>query len=456
MKTRVMQNEPGEPHKAAAPAPDQTVPPTNLAGRMGRWSAQHWKTAVFGWLAFVIASVFIGMGVVGTKQADANPPGPGESGRADKILNEGFKQPAGETVLIQSETLQATDPEFQAAIKATIATLAGLDQVINLRSPLGTENSGQISEDGRSALIDFQIRGESDKAGDLIDPVVAKVSAVQAAHPELFIGQFGDASADKEVMASFKSDLKKAGLISVPITLIILIIVFGALVAAGIPLLLALTAVLATLGFLALPSHYLPMDEAVSAMVLLIGLAVGVDYSLFYLKREREERAAGRSEQAALQAAASTSGRSVLISGLTVMVAMAGMFLTGDKGFASFGLATMLVVGIAMLGSLTVLPALLSRLGDNVMRGRVPFVSRLRRDDGEGRSGAQSSTASSSGRSSRPSSPAGSCSRSPRRRSRCTRSSRGSTPTRRGSPRSAPTTSSRPHSRDPRFPRTWS
>ncbi len=180
-------------------------------------------------------------------------------------------------------------------------------------------------------------------------------------------------------------DLKKAGLISVPITLIILIIAFGALVAAGIPILLALTAVLATLGFMAIPSHFLPMDEAVSAIVLLIGLAVGVDYSLFYLKREREERAAGRSEEAALQAAASTSGRSVLISGLTVMVAMAGMFLTGDKGFASFGLATMLVVGIAMLGSLTVLPALLSRLGDNVDRGRVPFVSRLRRDDGEGR-----------------------------------------------------------------------
>jgi uncharacterized membrane protein YdfJ with MMPL/SSD domain len=385
MKTRVMQNEPGEPHKAAAPAPDKTAPPTNLAGRMGWWSAQHWKTAVFSWLAFVIAAVVFGMGVVGTKQADANLPGPGESGRADKILNAGFKQPAGETVLIQSATLQATDPEFQAAIKDTISKLSGLDQVINIRSPLGNANSGQISEDGRSALIDFQIRGDSDDAGDLIDPVIAKVAAVQAAYPELFVGQFGDASADKEVMASFKSDLKKAGLISVPITLIILIVAFGALVAAGIPILLALTAVMATLGFLAIPSHYLPMDEAVSAMVLLIGLAVGVDYSLFYLKREREERAAGRSEEAALQAAASTSGRSVLISGLTVMVAMAGMFLTGDKGFAAFGLATMLVVGIAMLGSLTVLPALLSRLGDNVDRGRVPFVSRLRRDDGEGR-----------------------------------------------------------------------
>jgi RND superfamily putative drug exporter len=119
--------------------------------------------------------------------------------------------------------------------------------------------------------------------------------------------------------------------------------------------------------------------------VLLIGLAVGVDYTMFYLRREREERAAGRSEQAALEAAAATSGRSVLISGLTVMVAMAGLFLTGDAAFASFGYATMMVVAIAVLGSLTVLPALLSKLGDRVDRLHVPFLGRRRRDDGEGR-----------------------------------------------------------------------
>ncbi len=119
--------------------------------------------------------------------------------------------------------------------------------------------------------------------------------------------------------------------------------------------------------------------------MLLIGLAVGVDYSLFYLRREREERAAGRSERDALEVAAATSGRAVLVSGLTVMTAMAGMFLTGDKIFASFGVATIMVVAIAMLGSLTVLPALLSRLGDKVDRARVPLVGRLRREDGEGR-----------------------------------------------------------------------
>ena len=180
-------------------------------------------------------------------------------------------------------------------------------------------------------------------------------------------------------------DLEKAGILSLPITLIILVIAFGALVAAGIPLLLALTAVFATFGLVAVTSLVVPMAPQAPALVLLIGLAVGVDYSLFYLRREREERAAGRSERAALEVAAATSGRAVLISGLTVMIAMAGMFLTGDRIFASFGIATITVVAIAMLGSLTVLPALLSRLGDKVDRARVPFVGRLRRNDGEGR-----------------------------------------------------------------------
>jgi RND superfamily putative drug exporter len=351
--------------------------PNNLAARMGRWSADHWKTATFGWLAFVAVAVFLG-GAIGTKFIDPNAPGPGESGRMDKILDAGFKQPAGESVFIEHPSLQTTDPAFTAAIKDVVADVSSLNAVQNVRSP-------QIAENGRAALVEFQIRGDADDAADKIDPVLAKVDEAQRAHPEFFIGEFGDASSVKAVETAFADDLGKAGLLSLPITLAILVIAFGALVAAGIPLLLALTAVFATFGLIALPSHILPVANEAPALVLLIGLAVGVDYSMFYLRREREERAAGRSERAAIEAAAATSGRSVLISGLTVMVAMAGMFLTGDEIFASFGVATILVVAIAMLGSLTVLPALLSRLGDRVDRVRIPFVGRLRRDDGEGR-----------------------------------------------------------------------
>ena len=369
----------------AAVAPEASTRRShNLAARMGRWSAAHWKTATFGWLAFVVLAFMVG-GTVGTKLIDPNTSGPGESGRADRILEAGFKQPAGESVLVQSTSLQASDPAFRAAIEDVVARVSAVAAVQNVRSPLDPANEGQLSQDGHSALVDFEIRGDKDEAADKISPVLAQVDEAQRAHPELFIGEFGDASADHAVSTVFADDLERAGLISLPITLLILVIAFGALVAAGIPLLLALTAVIATFGLVALPSQLMPVAEEAAALVLLVGLAVGVDYSMFYLKREREERAAGRSEREALDIAAATAGRSVLISGLTVMVAMAGLFLTGDATFASFGLATIVVVGLAMLGSLTVLPALLSRLGDNVDRVHVPLVGRLRRDDGEGR-----------------------------------------------------------------------
>jgi uncharacterized membrane protein YdfJ with MMPL/SSD domain len=357
---------------------------SNLAARMGRWSAGHWKTATFGWLALIVVAFAVG-GQVGTKNVDPNTAGPGESGRMDRILDAGFKLPANESVLIQSGSVRAGAPTFDSAVEDVVARVSKVAAVQNVRSPLDPANAGQIAKDRRSALVEFEIRGDKDKAGDKIDPVLQTVADAQRAHPGLFIGEFGDASSRKAIDTAFADDLKRAGVFSIPLTLIILVVAFGALVAAGIPLLLGLTAVFATFGLVALPSHLLPIAPEAFAVVLLVGLAVGVDYSMFYLRREREERAAGRSERAALEAAAATSGRSVLISGLTVMVAMAGMFLTGDATFASFGLATIIVVAVAMLGSLTVLPALLSKLGDRVDRLHVPLVGRLRRDDGEGR-----------------------------------------------------------------------
>ena len=368
-------------HDAPTNAPEHT---RNLAARMGRWSAAHWKTATFGWLAFVVAAFAIGS-AVGIKTIDPATSGPGESGRADRILEAGFRQPAGERVLLESDSLRVGDPAFRAGISDVVAALSKLGAVQNVRSPLDPANAGQIAANRHAALVEFQIRGDKDTAAERIDPVLDRIAQVQQDHPGLTIGQFGDASADKGIDTAFAEDLEKAGLYSLPVTLAILIVAFGALVAAGIPLLLALTAVFAAFGLVAVPSQLMPVAEEAGALVLLIGLAVGVDYSMFYLKREREERAAGRSERAAIEAAAATSGRSILISGLTVMVAMAGLFLTGDATFASFGLATVMVVAIAMLGSLTVLPALLSRLGDKVDRLRVPFVGRLRRDDGDGR-----------------------------------------------------------------------
>jgi RND superfamily putative drug exporter len=378
---RIQRNE--RPEVDAAPPAASWGRPGNLAARMGHWSATHWKTATIGWFVLMIVA-FALAGMVGTKSLDPSTQGPGESGRFEKILDDGFRQPAGESVLVQHPSLVAGDPAFAAAIEDVVGRVSKVAAVQNVRSPLDEGGEGQIARNGHAALVTFEIRGDKDDAADRIDPVLDGVAGAQRAHPGFFIGEFGEASAEKAVMTAYSDDLEKAGLLSLPVTAVILVITFGALVAAGIPVLLALSAVFATFGLMALPSQLVPMASQAPALVLLIGLAVGVDYSMFYLRREREERAAGRSASAALAIAAATSGRSVLISGLTVMVAMAGMFLTGDATFASLGVATILVVAVAMLGSLTVLPALLSKLGDRVDRARVPLLGRVR-GDGESR-----------------------------------------------------------------------
>ena len=357
----------------------------HLAARMGRWSASHWKTATFGWLAFVVAAFAIGH-QLGTKHLDANKTGSGESGHVQAVLADEYKQSQLEDVLVQSSTATVSSPAFRQAIADVTTALQAQTSVYGVESPLDAANRGQISRDSRSALVQFKLKGtDLAKADKEVVPVERAVAKLQRTHPQFFIGEFGGASADRALNAKVEQDFAKAGQLSLPLTLVILLVAFGALIAAGLPILLSLTAVLGTMGLLAIASHLMPVDKDVSVIVLLIGLAVGVDYSMFYLKREREERRAGKSERAALEAAAATSGRAVLVSGLTVMVAMAGMFFTGDKTFESFGLATMTVVAVAVLGSLTVLPALLARLGDRVDRPRIPFFRRLRRADGESR-----------------------------------------------------------------------
>jgi anti-anti-sigma factor len=349
----------------------------NLAARAGRWSAKHRKKAILGWLAFVLVSVMLG-GALGMKEIASEDLGDGESKRADQTLADGFPDRASEEVLVQGRGgVNADDPRFAAGVRDVVRSLSRFETVRDIESPLAAGNAAQISPDGRSALVTFDLLGDDDQLENNVEPVLAAVDRVQAAHPDLRVEQFGDASTDKALSESFEDDLRKAETLSLPITLVILVLAFGSLVAAGVPLLLAITAVAAALGLVGVFSHIIPVDQSISSVILLIGLAVGVDYSLFYLQREREERAAGRSEEASLQAAASTSGRAVLVSGTTVMIAMAGMYITGNATFMSFATGTIIVVAIAVLGSLTVLPAVLSKLGDRVDKGRVPFRRRL-------------------------------------------------------------------------------
>jgi RND superfamily putative drug exporter len=339
----------------------------NLAARAGRWSAAHWKTAAFGWLAFVVAAVALGTAHGATKQTDAEQTN-GEAARAEQMLAAAHvKSHASENIVVHSRTLTATSPAFRLTVNEVRTALAHTANVRDL-------HLGSVSKDGHLELVEFEISGDSDTADARVQPALDAVSKLAASHPGFTIAEVGDASIGKAMNKVLSDGLSRAEHLSLPITFAILLVAFGAFLAAGIPVLLAFTAVLAAIGLTHLSSSFIHEADPTTSVIVLMGMAVGVDYSLFYLKREREERARGASPEEALQRAAATSGRAVLVSGLTVMTAAGGLMLSGNSVFTSLGLGTILVVLVAVLGSLTVLPALLSKLGDRVAWGRLPFL----------------------------------------------------------------------------------
>ena len=362
---------------------DEALRP-NFAARAARWSASHWKTATFGWLAFVAVAFLLG-GAVGTRPLAQSDAGNGESGRASRTLGDaGFIQPASESVLIQSRRSGVRDPRFREVIEEVARGVSRAPHVTDVHSPLdpGVRSQGQVSGDGHSAIVRFEIAGKTETAKNRVKGALDAIAVVQHAHPDFVVQEAGDASADRALSNTLSDDFKRAERLALPITLVIMLLAFGALVAAGLPVLLAFSGVIAAIGISSLFSHLLPAADATVSVILLVGMAVGVDYSLFYLKREREERAAGHDSHAALLRTAATSGQAVLVSGATVLIAVAGMLLSGDPGFKSIGLGAMVVVACAVIGSLTVLPALMHKLGDRVEKGRIPLLSRRRGANG--------------------------------------------------------------------------
>ncbi|MFE7070225.1 MMPL family transporter [Streptomyces sp. NPDC057620] len=361
-----------------------------IAARAGGWSARHRWAAVGIWVLFVVLAMGLGSAAGTVELKDSEQLG-GETGRAAAIAEQaGIDEPAGETVLLQAREagLKATDSEFRAAVAAVIKAVEGTGKVTDVTSPYDTKT---ISKDGRSALVQFDMRGEADTAGERVEPVLKAVDEVQKDHEALRIEEIGGASMNKTFDDAFGDDFQQAEFSAVPVALGILLVAFGALVAALVPVLLAITAIMATMGLMMIVSHVQPMDETSSSVMLLVGLAVGVDYCLFYLRREREERAAGRDPETALRIAAATSGRAIIVSGVTVCVAMAGMLFTGIATFKAMGLASLMVVAVAMVGSVTVLPAVLSLLGKRVETGRIPFLhpdKRRKSNGGAGKAGA--------------------------------------------------------------------
>jgi uncharacterized membrane protein YdfJ with MMPL/SSD domain len=357
----------------------------NLAARAGRWSAAHWKTAFVAWLVFCAAFWALGH-FSGTRKLTDAETASGEAARAQSLLKQAdFTQKASENVLVQSRSLTVSSPAFRRAIRDVEQRVTSFPNVIRLRSPLDPSLPGLVAADGHAALVQFQLANKLQRARDHVQPILDAVSELQQARPGFLIEEFGFASSAHVLQKTIGEDFRKAERLTVPITLVILLFAFGAIVAALLPVGLAFTGFLGALGLSAVVSLVQSSSDATSSVILLMGMAVGVDYSLFYLRREREERRRGLGPREALEVTAGTSGQAVLVSGLTVLIAMAGLLLAGNPVFTSIGIGTMIMVGVAIVGSLTILPALLSKLEDRVDRGRVPFVQRLARADGESR-----------------------------------------------------------------------
>ena len=353
-----------------------------MVQRIACWSARHRVAVIAGWLVLAVVAL-LGGHLLGTQSQPQYDPG--QSGQAEQMLSKlGVVTPPAESVLIQARgsgpgSTYLHDPALRGAVAEVVSALNRLPRAAaDIRSPLSPGGQALISADGRTALVTFQVAGPNASADSTVNADLAAVARVQASHPGLLVREAGGASTDQAANTVMSQDFHKAELTSVPITLILLIAVFGALIAAGIPVLLAGSAVMVAVSLLAIPSRWLPIGSSSAEVVLIIGMAVGVDYSLFYLRREREERAAGASFPRALATAAATSGRAIVVSGLTVMVSMAGLLLTGIDLFTGIAVGTIMVVGVAVVGSLTFLPALLSLLGPWADRGRIPFLGRRR------------------------------------------------------------------------------
>jgi RND superfamily putative drug exporter len=308
---------------------------------------------------------------------------PGQSGRGEQVLTSlGVVTPPTESVLIQARhgerrlVADAAAEVRKVTLEVEAALAARPQAAANIHAPYHQGSQGLLARHGTVALVTFSVAGPHRNADTTVLTDMAAVRTIQARNPDLLVREAGSASTDRVANALLGSDFRKSEWTSVPLTLVLLLAVFGALIAAGIPVLLAGTAVVTAVSLLGVAGRWFPVGSGTSELVLVIGMAVGIDYSLFYLRREREERMKGHDEQAVVGIAAATSGRAILVSGLTVMVSLAGLFLTGIDIFTGIAFGTIMVVGVAVLGSLFFLPALLSWLGPWADRLQLPYLGR--------------------------------------------------------------------------------
>ncbi len=333
--------------------------------RVARWSARRPWTTIGLWTLFVVLCLALG-GAAGTNKISDAESGVGESGRAGRIAESGhFPEKPEESFLItRTEGGKLDARTAKAAAADVVRRMKALPEVESVGRPVR-------SPDGTAVLVPVTMKGDTETADRRVDPLLAQSAEVQRANPGLRVEQVGTGSTAKGLGETLGEDFKRAEFISLPLTLLIMLVVFGTVIAAGVPVALALSSVAAAMGLSALVSHVLPATSAISNVILLMGMAVG------------EERRRGRPD--AIQIAAETSGHTVVVSGMTVIVAMAGLYLAGEATFSSLATGSIIVVAVAVLASLTVLPALLAKLGRWTDRPRIPVLWRLTLRQGESR-----------------------------------------------------------------------
>ena len=368
------------------PAPKTTREPWTV--RVAIWSARHRWPVIALWFVMTLGlfGASIAAGGVKTLDTDADPSGPKlESAEAYEVFNTGgTPEPASERLLVVVDggPGAASDPAFQAAISTLVdsltaahATLDGTDSATftSVIDPFKVPpTAGLSSEDGTTVQIVGTVPGERAAIQELLVPVPAIIDTARAALPKASIHVVSGTFINADINELITHDLDSSLRITLPLTFAILLLAFGAIVASFIPLVLAVTSLLAAFGFIGLYSHAVgPVSSNATQLIVLIGLAVAVDYSLFMVTRFRTERRHGRSVPVAIEVSSSTAGRAVFFSGLAVMISLAGLLTLGIPLFTSMAVGTIAVVLISVIGSLTFLPATMALLGDRVNKGHI-------------------------------------------------------------------------------------
>jgi putative drug exporter of the RND superfamily len=347
---------------------------------LARMCARHpWRTlsvwAVVLACAAAVTVMYLG-GALSNEQRFTNDP---ESARATALVQERFPgdQHTRELVIVRSPGVTVDDKQFRDQVQAVIAKVMGLGPDVVLGSLDYTTDASPVlvSADRRAALLLFTMTRTG--GGAVGDAKVLEGAARQAAagtHFEVLVT--GEASINSDFGATAESDLRTGEIFGVGIALVILVVVFGAVVTATVPLIMAMAAILLAMGITALLGQVMDLSFFITNMITMIGLAMGTDYSLFVVSRYREERAAGRDKVEAIAKAGSTATRSVVFSAAAVILALAGLFLVPSTLFHSMALGAVIAVFTALLAALTLLPALLGAMGDKVNALRVPFLKK--------------------------------------------------------------------------------